>query len=295
VKVARKPLSPYLLLKGHGEMPYDFKSELARVRKYYEGDPLQKRFSALVCGGIGSGKSYLLRTARRPVHVDSFDPGGTKCNLPLIKSGDMVADTRWETEDPYFPDKFAAWMKVTNIRLEMGYFNHFGTYCLDSATTWGEAVMNYRLAGEGRAGEAPKWAHDYVPQKTYMVNYIRKLMRLPCDFILTGHLREIEEIISVDTKTGVTRKSIEYRFYTVGQAVLTIPLLFDEIYVLLGKEGKDGVERKMLIDAQGKYIARSRLRANGKLDSVEAPNIKALLKKIGLSWEDKPKLEMEVK
>jgi hypothetical protein len=276
-------------------MAYDYTNELKRVRDYYAGDPLQKRFSALVTGGIGAGKTYLLHTARRPVHIDSFDPGGTKCLRELIAKGDIVADTEWESEDPMNPDKFAKWMRAIDIRLQSGYFDHFGTYCLDSATTWGDAVMGYQLKGAGRAGEAPKWSHDYVPQKVFMTNYIRKLMSLPCDFILTGHLREIEEVLSVDVKTGVQRKNVEYRFYTTGQAVLTIPLLFDEIYVLLGEMSSSGVKRTMLIDSQGKYIARSRLRANGKLNSAEEPSIKELLKKIGLNWEDKPKLELDAK
>lgn len=272
-------------------MAYDYKEELRKVKSYYEGDPLQKRFSALITGGIGAGKTYLLHTARRPVHIDSFDPGGTKCLRDIIASGDVIADTQWETEDPFKPDKFAKWMKTIDLRIASGYFKHFGTYALDGATTFGDSVMNYQLATRGEAGSPPNWGKDYVPQKIHMTNYFRKLMSIPCDFILLGHLREIEEILSVDTKTGITRKNVEYRFYTTGQAVLTIPLLFDEIYVLLGKESSSGVERYMLIDSQGKYIARSRLRANGKLNAIEPPNIKALLKKIGLSWEDKPKLE----
>ena len=51
----------------------------------------------------------------------------------------------------------------------------------------------------------------------------------------------------------------------------------------------------MLIDALGKYHARSRLKQNGKLEGIEEPDIKKLLKKIGLSWTDKerlPKLEV---
>ena len=273
-------------------MPYDYKNELKKVRDYYEGDPLQKRFSALVTGETNSGKTYLLRTARYPIHIDSFDPGGTKCLRDLIAKGDVVADTQWENEDPYSPDAFAKWMKAVDVRLQIGYFEKFGTYCLDSATTFGEAVMNYQLAGSGHAGEAPNWGKDYVPQKVYMQNYIRKLMRLPCDFILTGHLREIEEVISYDKKTGITNKKIKYRFFTTGQAVMTIPLLFDEIYVLVGEDGRGREpKRSMLIDSLGTYIARSRLKAKGLLEATEEPDIKKLLKKINLNWEDKPRLE----
>ena len=274
-------------------MTYTYQNELANLKKYYEGDPLQKRFSLLVCGNSGVGKTFLLRSARRPIHVDSFDPGGTKCLRDLIASGDVVADTRWEDEDPFNPTRFEKWMRSVDQRLEMGYFDHFGTYCLDSATTWGDAVMNYQLKGQSRQGQAPKWSTDYVPQKTFMVNYQKKLMRLPCDYILTGHLREIEELLSVDVKTGIQRKNVEYRFMTVGQAVVTIPLMFDELYVLTTEESSQGLERKLLLDSQGKYIARSRLKANGKLNDVEPANIKALLRKIGLAWEDKPKLEFD--
>jgi len=274
-------------------MAYDYANELQKVKEYYEGDPLQKRFSALVTGETNAGKTYLLKTARKPIHIDSFDPGGTKGLLAEIKKGDIVADTQWESDDPFSPDKFAKWMKAIDIRFTIGYFEKFGTYCLDSASTWGDAVMAYGLANKGRAGEVPRHRHDYMPQKIHMTNYIKKLMQLSCDFILTGHLRENRKVLHIDTQTGITREEISYRFHTVGDAVVTIPLLFDEIYVLTGKDGR-GKEprREMLIDSLGTYIARSRLKGNGKLDAIEEPNIKKLLKKAGLDWEDKPKLEI---
>lgn len=274
-------------------MAYDYRSELKRVKDYYEGDPLQKRFSALVTGETNAGKTYLLRTARRPIHIDSFDPGGTKCLHDLIKSGDVIADTQWENDDPFNPQVFAEWKKTIDIRFKIGYFEKFGTYCVDSATTFGEAVMNYGLGGKGRAGEAPRHNQDYMPQKVDMTNYIRKLMRIPCDFILTGHLREIKKLLRIDSKTGIRTEEIKYRFFTVGQAVVTIPLLFDEIYVIIGKDGRgQEPKREMLIDSLGEYIARSRLKAKGLLEATEPPDIKALLKKIGLDWHDKPKLEI---
>jgi hypothetical protein len=46
----------------------------------------------------------------------------------------------------------------------------------------------------------------------------------------------------------------------------------------------------MLIDSLGEYIARSRLKAKGLLDAVEPPDIKALLKKSGFEYGDKPRL-----
>jgi len=271
-------------------MTYNATTELKRVQDYYKGDPLQKRFSALICGETNAGKTYLLRTARLPVHIDSFDPGGTKGLRDMIASGDIVVDTRYEDDDPFNPKAYADWKKATDIRFQIGYYNQFGTYCLDSATTFGIAIMNYVLAAKGRAGEAPQMRIDYQPQKTEMTNYFRKLMNLPCDFILTGHLREMRKVLSVDTKTGVAREEIKFRFYTTGQAVVTIPLLFDEIYVITGKNDRGGVKREMLIDSLGEYIARSRLKSKGLLNAIEPPDLKALLKKAGFDPQDKPKL-----
>ena len=279
-------------------MAYDKMKELKRVTDYYNGDPLQKRFSAIITGETNAGKTFILRTARMPVHIDSFDPGGTKCLEPWIRSkknpnGQVVADTTFEKEDPFSPRAFSEWMKTTEIRLNTHYYDMFGTLCIDGLTTFGDAVMNNQLSSKGRAGETPQHRHDYNPQKTYIVNYIRKLMNLPCDFILTGHLRQHEEVRSIDSSTGIVRKEIWHRLHVTGQAVITIPLLFDELYVLRGKgEGKDGPKREMLIDSLGQYVARSRLKSDGRLSAIEEPDIKKLLKKVGLGWEDKPKLEL---
>lgn len=273
-------------------MAYDAKAELKRVREYYSQDKLQKRFSALITGESGSGKTFLASTCRFPVHIDSFDPGGTKCLRKWIEKGDIVADTQWEREDPYDPKVFGEWMKTVDIRLRSGYFDMFGTYVLDSASTWGDAVMNYQLGKADHAGEAPKWNRDYTPQKTYMINYIKKMMNLPCDFILTGHLRQFEEVLG-QTKEGSDIKRVYYRFFTTGQAMVTIPLQFDELYVLQGKATASGLKRELLIESQGQFIARSRLKGDGVLSDKEEANVRALLKKIKLPWEDKPKLELE--
>jgi hypothetical protein len=273
-------------------MSYDFKDELKRVTDYYKQDRLQKRFSALICGPSGSGKTFLLRSCRYPVHVDSFDPGGTKCLSDWIKSGNVICDTRFENEDPLSPKAFALWKQSIDVRIQIKYFDHIGTYALDSSTMWMAAAMNAQQIISGTQGRAPSWNQDYKPVRAEMETYIRKLMSLPCDFILTGHLEKQEELLYKDPKTGIERKNIEYRYMTIGKAEITVPLLFDEVYVMEGKEDSNK-QRLMTIQSQGKYQARSRLKGNGKLNDEEPADIKALLKKIGLSTEDKPKLSMK--
>lgn len=272
-------------------MAYDPLNDIRKVKQYYENDPLQKRFSALIAGETGVGKTYLLRTCRFPLHIDSFDPGGTKCLKKWIDRGDIIADTRWENEDPFDPTVFEAWEKETDYRLKIGYFNYFATYGLDSLTTFGEGAMNSQLKKVNRLGEAPKFTKDYTPQKVAIVNRITQFMKLPCDFVLTAHLKAIEEKKGVD-KEGNPIMDYKYRLLVTGQAVVTVPMKFDELYVLIGKEGSSGVERRLITDAQGKYLARSRLKADGKLNKEEEADVKGLLKKIGLKWEDKPKLAL---
>jgi len=269
-------------------MAYDAKAELAKVKEYYSEDKLQKRFSALITGETNSGKTYLLRTCRKPIHVDSFDPGGTKCIRDLIKSGDVVVDTFFESEDPYNPTAYAEWRKRVELRLQIGYFEQFGTYCIDSLTTFSDAVMNNQLNLKSRAGEKPLYNVDYTPQKIEIENRIRQLMNLTCDFILTGHLERIAKLKSIDKK-GIRDEEVIYRLMITGKAVMTIPLLFDELYVLQGKGSNP--RREMLIDSLGEYIARSRFKGSDNLGAVVQPNIKEFLKVAGLDWEDKSPLE----
>ena len=80
---------------------------------------------------------------------------------------------------------------------------------------------------------------------------------------------------------------------TTGKATVTIPLQFDELYVIEGEDSSTGVKRKLITESQGKYYARSRLKGDGVLSHVEEPDIKKLLKKVGLDWDDKPRLEVD--
>jgi hypothetical protein len=269
-------------------MAYNWQQELEKVKKHYAGDRLQSRYSALITGETNAGKTYLLRTARLPIHIDSFDPGGTKPLRDMIAKGDVVVDTFFENEDPYNPKAFAEWKKRTELRLQIGYFEKFGTYCIDSLTTFSDAVMNYQLASRGMAGQMASFNIDYTPQKVEIENQIRRIMNLQTDFILTGHLERIVRLKGVDKK-GIRDEEVTYRLMITGKAVMTIPLLFDELYVLRGKGTNP--RREMLIDSLGEYVARSRFKGPDKLGYIVEPDIKEFLKKAGLEWEDKEKLQ----
>lgn len=245
----------------------------------YKEDPRNNSFNALVLGETGSGKTYLTRTARKPVHIDTFDPGGAKGLNDLIERGEVIVDSRYGSEDPRKPTAFKDWQREMRERAKIDYFKYISTYVLDSSTTWSEAIMNDILSKSGLAGEAPRWAQDYVPQKVTIRNWLRELLDLPCDFILTGHL---------EASTDEVTKRTSFRFMTTGKGSVTIPLLFDEIYVMDPKKTSQGVEYRVLTQATGIHVARSRLSRNGLLDMYEPADIKHILKKAGYPTTDKP-------
>jgi hypothetical protein len=262
-------------------VPIDAKIEADKLRKLYAEDPRQKSLNVLLLGESGSGKSFLASTCPRPVHIDSFDPGGTKGLRKWIDKGDIIPDIKYEKEDPLSPSAYSTWKTEFKYRTDNGYFNQMGTYILDSATTWSETIMNAQLMSKNSAGESPKWNRDYEPQKQEIRNWLRRAINLPCTFILTGHL-EAKKVIEGEAE------SLEYRFLTTGKASIVIPLLFDEIWVMLPKEIANGVEYRILTKSTGKHLARSRLAEEGKLSQFEKPDVKALLKKVGFNFTDNP-------
>ncbi len=262
--------------------------EINRVRKYYETDEKQQGFNLLLLGHYGSGKTPILLSCRKPIWIDSFDPKGTVGLKKWIDRGEVIADTEYEEDDPYDPKAFGAWEKNFKKRYASGFFNHVGTYCIDSSSTFTASAMTYKMADANRAGLTPNRNKDYNPAKIVMQNYIRKCLNLECDFILTGHLKTHDRLLSIDTKTGIERRDIKHRYDAIGQAANFIPLMFSEIYVVRPKETSGGIKPELLTRAFGEYVARSKLGADGSLKDVEEPNIKSILKKVGLPTGDKP-------
>jgi len=261
-------------------------AEARRVSEMYANDVGQKSFNALILGELGSGKTYIARTARKPVHIDSFDPGGTKCIQDLVEDGKVAkgaiyVDSRYEHEDRLNPSMYQIWKTEFEKRREMGYFKRFGTYMIDSSTSWAEAIMNRILQIAKIPGEAPRFTKDYTPQKIEIYNMLSKCLNLECDFIFTGHLEQYEDAMD---------KVIRYRYMVVGKGTVIIPIKFDEIYVLVPKETHEGTTYRLLTQNTGTYTARSRLSKGGKLDIYEEPDIKEILRKTGMDTSDKPLL-----
>ena len=258
-------------------MPLDIRKEFSLIREQY--DNTERHFNALIMGDSGTGKTYGLRTARLPVLIHSFDPGGTISLRDEIDAGKVIADTRFELEDPRNPSSFRLWEKAIGDLRNKSMFEHIGTYVIDSITNWTDSIMNQLVKEKGRSGGKPSM-EDYLMQAIAIKSWIQIITTLPCDCIVIGHLQ-----IEKDETTG---KMISSLLMTGKKLPPRLPLLFDEVYVTITKPTPKGVDYFYLTRNDNFLKARSRLSKGGLLDMYENQDIKGILKKVGYNYEDKP-------
>ena len=267
------------------------KAEAKQIQQTYNSNPRTNSYNAIIYGKTGSGKTSLLRTCRMPIHVDSFDPGGTKVlegsailneveYQDEMKKGNIIVDSRFEDEDPLNPKVAKLWDDEYHRRKKLGYFNYLGTYVIDSMTTWAQCIMYAIMKKAGRVGAQP-FQQDWLPQMTVIENSLRDMVTLPCDCVLIGH---------ADTNKDDATGKMFISLMVTGKLTTRIPLLFDEIYYANTKETSKGIEYQLLTRSTGLYTARSRLAKDGKIDIYEPPVIKDILKKAGKSTKDKEPL-----
>jgi hypothetical protein len=252
------------------------------IRDIYLENMKKQFLRILLMGEPGTGKSRLSRTARKPVHVDSFDKNGSIHLYDLVEAGEMIVDTSYEGDDPYNPTKHELWVEVFKERLRTHYFEQFGTYVLDSFTGLSAAIMN-RLT-KGRTEGGPVYTKDYAPQKNWLELHMKQFMFLPCDVIVTGHIAGFKDDLD-------NEGSVKWRFCAPGRSVSEIPALFDEKWVMVQKDvGRNrDPEFQILTKPVNDYLASTRI-GSGVFSTFETPDIKHLLKKVGWNTDDKPKL-----
>lgn len=262
----------------------EIKKQAAEIKKMYEEDPRTKTFNALIYGSLKTGKTSILRTCPKPVLVHSFDPSGTLVLRDLIEKGEILADTRFEHEDPFKPSACQLWEKEFNYLYRKDFFKHVGTFAIDSMTTWSSIIMNEVIRRAAKAkknreiGGAPQ-QQDWLLQMSFIENYIRKFLSLPCHCVLLGHADQAknEEGAAVgDLGIMITGKLKE-----------RIPALFSEIYYLRIKDYKIG-SRELLTQPLYGIQAGSRLGYKGLLGKTEPPDIKKIMDKVGIDSSDKP-------
>lgn len=256
-------------------------TEFKNIRELYRMSPTKDSFNALIYGYMGTGKTTMIGTARKPVLLHCFDPGGEKVLVDQIKAGEVMVNNSFQNEDAKKPTAYRGWEKeFDRLRGIDGFFESIGTFAIDSVTTWSEALMNVILKNNGRAGDTPQ-LQDYLVQINILRDTIKLITTLPCDVIFTGHVDTDKDEITGRMMSGVM---------ITGKLKEKLPLLLDEVYMSTSKETSKGVEYTVLTRNTGLYKARTRLGRNGIFETYEQPNIKKLLEKAGMDSSDKPLL-----
>jgi len=258
-------------------MSLELTKEFEMLQKMY-AENVKEKFNALIYGGMGTGKTRLLKTARGPIFIDSFDPGGTNTLRDEIKEGKIYVDTRWEKENPKNPTVAAAWEKEYERRKREKFFDQLGTYAIDSVTTFSDCFANHYLKAKGRSGDY-LYQQDYNPIMASLSAAIKDILSLPCDVIFIAH-----EDTDKDEASG--RLFVGPSF--IGKSSRNkYPVWFDEIYCATTKTTASGIEYQLLTRANGMYKARTRIGKEGIFNTYEKPDIKYLLKKAGIDPSDK--------
>lgn len=259
-------------------------------------------FSALVKGVEGSGKTRFACTGRLPILVDVFDPKGyviyeTDPVLKQLREEKKLIVRFYTKEDSQNPSEFAKWNSQWQKDCKEGFLSLFGTYVLDSGTSWMEAMANYISVKKGRkynlggvllTGNLE--IQDYIPMYNMVMDLIKITSSQGCDFVYLAHLIRVPVMQQnhkgemQETGQTITELDIYNRLKS------KVPKLFSEKYCMVKKPTSDGARRVLITDATGEYEASSQLKASGKINAQEEPDIKKLLEKAGLPIEDKPLL-----
>ena len=291
----------------------DIKATLDDLANMYEKDPSRDMLHGIIIGDKGVGKTDLvIRTAPKPVFVFSFDPDGCKTVRDLEESGDVVVDRRYELDTPGGKDKaYALFASEFNRMKSIGFFDMFATVILDSLTTFANSVEWCILKVEGRqlldpatqrtpssfadrGGQGMRMP-DWRNFRNVMLHTGRTFNSLPCHTFMLAHIERVK---------NENNLLMEKTIMLPGKSKVELTMMTSEVYHLLTQEKQDhpiklpphitkstdGVYRWLLTKNNGDFRGGTRVGGHGKFRMQEPPSIYELLKRAGMSNDDKPPL-----
>lgn len=216
----------------------------------------------LLYGVPGAGKTFL---AGQAAEVESMSPvlfidieGGTKTIRNLYPDIEVV-----RVQDEYDATgrlKRSAWVSLQSVYEDIRKGVKYKTVVIDSLTEAQKVSMYSVLAtpsstGRDRDPDIPEM-RDWGKSGEQVRRFVRSFRDLPCHVIFTA--------LQADTKDQLSG-AVTSKPALPGKLADEIPAYLDEVLYLYAKPTKEGVERKILTEPTGKYLAKDR---SGKLPTV---------------------------
>lgn len=204
----------------------------------------------LVYGNAGAGKTSLIPTLPTPV-VFSAEGG-------LLSIAD--ADVSF-VEVSSYDTLMEAYKWVT----ESDEAKHFESIALDSISEIAEVVLNH----EKKIAKDPRQAYGAMQEQ--MSDIIRAFRDIP-----NKHVYFTAKCEKATDETGRILYAPSMPGNKTGQQ---LPYFFDEVLALRVEKDQEGIaQRALMCDSDGIWQAKDR---SGKLDTWEAPDLGAIIRKIG--------------
>lgn len=204
----------------------------------------------LVYGQAGAGKTSLIKTLPSPIVLSA--EGGLlsiqDADLPFIEITSME-DLREAYEWLTSSDDAKAYQSVA----------------LDSISEIAEVCLNH----EKKINKDPRAAYGAMQEQ--MADIIRAFRDLP-----GRHVYMSAKLEKTQDEMGRVLYAPSMPGNKTGQA---LPYFFDEVLALrVEKDGEGATQRALMCDSDGLWLAKDR---SGKLDAWEAPDLTAIIAKIG--------------
>lgn len=195
--------------------------------------------SWLLIGPTGSGKTTQFRTFPGKKFCYLFDPNAESSLAGVeydkaeffpepgeldffprsIKKGGTIK--RQGDRPKQAPHQYVDWCKDINQRWDDGFFKRYDSLLLDSATTFGKALMDVTQHLQEDVG-SEDMRNDYQLAGTRMTNAFRQLMSLPCHVLICAHNTMIQDELT---------SRIFKRILMPGSARDTVPLLCENVLI----------------------------------------------------------------
>jgi phage nucleotide-binding protein len=201
----------------------------------------------LVYGQAGAGKTSLIKTLPQPIVLSA--EGGLlsiqDADLPYIEINSMET-----LREAY------TWLTETN---------DYKSVALDSISEIAEVCLNY----EKKINKDPRAAYGAMQEQ--MADIIRAFRDLPgMHVLMTAKLEKTQD------EMGRVLYAPSMPGNKTGQS---LPYFFDEVLALrVEKDGDGNTQRALMCDSDGLWSAKDR---SGKLSPWEAPDLNAIIAKIG--------------